>query len=174
MPAFLGHDADPAFLGHDADPPSRLARERETEPLRARRAFCRAIALGLGAVTLGARPALAQPPTDREPADPGHLTPEESAHVPVLVLPRRPRVERPFDLIVQIGDPTHTMAEHHRIAWIEVLAGGARVFRAELGPAVAFPVVRVPLVLTGPTVLTARAQCNQHGVWRTRREVEVG
>lgn len=109
----------------------------------------------------------------REPSDPERMTPEERAHVPVLVMPRQPRVGRPFDLVVRVGLETHAMAPHHRIDWIEVAAGSERIFVSDLGPRVAFPVVRVPVVLSESTTLTVRARCNRHGVWRTRREVTV-
>lgn len=133
--------------------------------------------LGLaGCALLGRGTALAQPPPGgplegREPRDPNDLTPEERAHAPVLVMPRAVRAGRPFDLVVQIGVEPHPMERGHRIEWVEVHAGEERVFASTLGPAVAFPIVRVPIVLSAPTVLTVRARCNRHDVWRTRREI---
>lgn len=124
-----------------------------------------------GAWTFGF-PALAQE-GDREPADPSHLTPEERRHAPVLVMPRTVHVGRAFDLVIQVGVEPHGMTPAHHIERVELLDGTERVFAAELGPNVAFPVVRIPIVLSANTILTARAVCNLHGAWRTRRIVHV-
>ena len=88
-------------------------------------------------------------------------------------MPRAVRAGRAFDLVVQVGVEPHPMEPRHRIEWVEVTAGEERVFATSLGRAVAFPVLRVPMVLEAPTVLTVRASCNRHGVWRTRREIRL-
>lgn len=93
--------------------------------------------------------------------------------MPVLVLPEVVRAGRPFDLVVQVGVEPHGMSDAHRIDWIEIALDGRRVFIADLGPGVAYPIVRTSLVLSAPATLTARAHCNQHEVWRTQRRVEV-
>lgn len=115
----------------------------------------------------------AGPLDGREPADPSALTAEERRHVPVLRLPEVARAGRPFDLVVQIGVEPHVMTDAHRIEWIEIAIDESRVLVADLGPRIAYPIVRTSLVLDAPSVLTARAFCNQHGVWRTQRSVEV-
>ena len=109
----------------------------------------------------------------REPADPNALTPEERRHVPVLVLPERVRAGRPFDLVVQVGVQPHVMTEAHHVDWVEIAVGDERVFVADLTHRVGYPVVRVSLVLSEPVALTARAHCNLHGTWRTRRDIAV-
>lgn len=109
----------------------------------------------------------------REPADPHDLTNEERRHVPVLVMPERVHAGRPFDLVVQVGPSPHVMTENHHIDWIEVALDAARVFVADLTESVAYPVVRVPIVLRGGATLTARAHCNLHGTWRTRRRIQA-
>lgn len=109
----------------------------------------------------------------REPADPRALTPEESQHVPVLVLPAQVRIDRPFDLVVQVGVDPHPMAEAHRVEWIEVAIDETRAFVADLGPTISYPIVRFSLTMRGPALITARAYCSQHGVWRTRRQVDA-
>ncbi len=113
-------------------------------------------------------------PAGREPVDAEALTDQERSHVPVLTLPRHVRVGRPFDLAVQIGLRPHEMSAAHHIDWIEVCLDEQRVAVIDLGADVPFPIVRVPIVLHGPAVLVARARCNQHGVWRTRREITIG
>jgi superoxide reductase len=109
--------------------------------------------------------------TGHEPADLASLTDEERVHVPVITLPARLRVGRSFDLVVQVGVRPHECTEEHHVDWIEVALGERRVFVADLSLDVPFPVVRVPLVVRAAETLTVRARCNQHGVWRTRREL---
>ena len=144
-----------------------------------RRAFLVGFALSI--VGLGLPRAHAQrrgwsptgPLDGREPVDPSALTAEEQRHAPVLVMPEVVRAGRPFDLVVQIGTEPHGMTEAHRIEWIEVAVDERRVLVADLGPGIAYPIVRTSLVLSAPATITARARCNQHEVWRTRRRVEV-
>lgn len=138
----------------------------------------------LGLASLVAAPSLARgqarpgwsptgPLEGREPADPGDLTAEERRHVPVLVLPRQVRAGRPFDFVVQVGVDPHVMTPAHHIEWVEIAVGEERVFVADLGPGVAYPIVRVPVVLGAPAEVTVRARCNLHDVWRTRRTISV-
>lgn len=113
-------------------------------------------------------------PEGRAVADVSSLSAEERSHAPVLTLPERVRAGRPFDLVVQIGVRPHEITPEHHIEWVEVCVGERRALVADLSSDVAYPIVRVPLVLREPAVLTVRARCNQHGVWLTRREIAVG
>lgn len=149
-------------------------------PLGRRAGFFAVLLLGLAPVVgLGARAQDTQPDRerpeapDREPTDPERMTPEERRHVPVLGLPGQVRIDRPFDVMVQVGVETHPMRESHHIDHIEVQLDGTKVFDATLSPAVGYPVVRVPLVVSESATLTVRAHCNLHGTWRTQRSLEA-
>jgi superoxide reductase len=109
----------------------------------------------------------------REPVDANALTAEEQRHAPLLVLPAHARAGRAFDVVVQVGVDPHVMTDAHRVEWIELAVDEARAFVSDLGPNVAYPIVRFSLALPASATLTARAYCNQHGVWRTRRAIEV-
>jgi desulfoferrodoxin-like iron-binding protein len=152
-----------------------------------RRAFVRGSLIALAAPLVTAEPALAQhrapplradweptgPLTGREPADPSALTDEERMHAPRITLPTRVHGGRSFDLLVQIGAPPHECTEAHRIDWIEVALDERRVMTADLSVDVPFPIVRVPIVLRANATLVVRARCTQHGVWMTRRAIEL-
>lgn len=112
-------------------------------------------------------------PTGHEPADPESLTDQERSHVPVLTLPRHVHLGRPFDLVVQIGLHPHEMSGAHHIDWIEVCLDERRVAVVDLTSEVPYPIVRIPIVLHAPATLVARARCNQHGVWMTRRALST-
>ncbi|AKF04649.1 desulfoferrodoxin family protein [Sandaracinus amylolyticus] len=111
--------------------------------------------------------------TGTQVADASALTEDERTHAPVLTLPERVRAGRPFDLVVQVGVRPHEMSVEHRIEWLEVRLDDRVVWVADLSPDVAYPIVRVPLALREPSQLIARARCNQHGVWMTRRAIQV-
>jgi superoxide reductase len=113
------------------------------------------------------------PLTGREPVDLAALTDEERSHAPRITLPRHVHAGRAFDLVVQIGAPPHECTDTHRIDWIEVALDEQRVMTADLSTAVPFPILRVPVVLRANATLTARAHCTQHGVWMTRRPIEL-
>ncbi len=142
-------------------------------------------AFALGSLAVLALPTLARAqrreewsgtgtPTGRVPADPEQLTDEERSHVPVLTLPRHVHLGRPFDLVVQIGLRPHEMSSAHHIDWIEIDVDERRVAVIDLSTDVPFPIVRVPIVLHAAGTLTARARCNQHGVWMTSRPIAEG
>jgi len=113
-------------------------------------------------------------PSGREPTDPEVLSDQERSHVPVLTLPRHVHLGRPFDLVVQIGLRPHEMSAAHHIDWIEVSLDDHRVTVIDLTPDVPYPIVRVPIVVHAAGTLIARARCNQHGVWMTRRALAIG
>jgi desulfoferrodoxin (superoxide reductase-like protein) len=153
-----------------------------------RRAFVRGSLLAIAAAPLiGGETASAQrrapplradweptgPLTGREAADPSALTDEERMHAPRITLPVRVRSGRAFDLVVQVGAPPHECTEAHRIDWIEVALDERRVMTADLSLDVPFPILRVPIVLRASAMLVARAHCTQHGVWMTRRAIEL-
>jgi superoxide reductase len=114
------------------------------------------------------------PLTGREPADPETLSDEERSHVPVLTLPRHLHLGRSFDLVVQIGLRPHEMSAAHHVDWIEIAIDERRIAVVDLSTDVAFPIVRIPIAVHAAGTLVARARCNQHGVWMTRRPLAIG
>jgi desulfoferrodoxin (superoxide reductase-like protein) len=87
-----------------------------------------------------------------------------SEHVPRITLPARPRLMRPFDLVVRIGE-NHPQRADHFIAWVEVAYEGEILFITDLSPSVPFPVVRIPVLLRREGTLTVRAHCTRHGTF---------
>lgn len=95
----------------------------------------------------------------------------DRTHLPVLALPARPRLGRPFDLVVRVGDPMHEQRRDHHVQWVDVHLDDVRLFVCELSPEVPYPVVRVPVVLRRAGELVVRVRCSQHGVHALRRTV---
>jgi desulfoferrodoxin (superoxide reductase-like protein) len=138
-----------------------------------RRLFLASLA-ALPATAVGAAtPALAQEACRPEQDAAGREVTASSTgldrtHLPFVSLPARPRLGRPFDLVVRVGEPQHEQRTEHHVQWIDVRYGDERLFACDLSPSVPFPVVRVPVLLRRADELVVRLRCSQHGVhaWR--------
>lgn len=90
-------------------------------------------------------------------------------HLPFISLPARPRLQRPFDLVIRVGEPSHPQRSDHFIAWVEAAYDEELLFVADLSPSVPFPVVRIPVILRRAGLLTIRAHCTRHGTFRLQQ-----
>lgn len=118
----------------------------------------------------------AQLVSGREPHNPNAMSPEERLHCPALTMPDRVHPGRAFDLVVRIGVDVHPMDAAHHIERVEVELDGVLAWAADLSARVPFSVVRIPLMLAADAThaaLAVRARCNVHGVWLTRRDLEL-
>jgi superoxide reductase len=103
--------------------------------------------------------------------DPQNLTPLEMKHSPKITVEGPVKSGEPTKVMVAVGRTMHPMEVKHHIMWIELYAGEQKVARVELEPEVSKPVVSFAVVLSGPTTLRAREECNLHGVWEETLEV---
>jgi len=103
--------------------------------------------------------------------DPANLTPAETKHSPKIVVEGPVKTGDPTKVTVAVGRAMHPMEAKHHIMWIELYAGEQKVARVDLEPVVSKPVVTFMVVLSGPTTLRAREECNLHGVWEESLEV---
>lgn len=138
-----------------------------------RRVFLASLATLPAAVLSDAAPAAAQAACRADEDAPGRelsasATGLDRTHLPLVSLPARPRLGRPFDLVVRVGEPQHEQRAEHHVQWIDVRYGAERLFACDLSPSVPFPVVRVPVILRREDELVVRLRCSQHGVhaWR--------
>ena len=144
-----------------------------------RRIFLTGTAAGLAALALPRvvrADAHLQLTGGREPRDATALTAEERLHLPALAMPERVHPGRAFDLVVRVGVDVHPMDAAHHVDRVEVALDGALAWAVDLSPHVPFPVLRIPLLLAADATraqLDVRARCTQHGVWLTRRALEL-
>ena len=77
-------------------------------------------------------------------------------HIPVLE-----KVDGGYK--VYVGSVAHPMQENHFIEWIEIVADNTSVYRKDLKPG------QVPEAFfkLEATVVSARAYCNLHGLWKS-------
>jgi superoxide reductase len=92
-------------------------------------------------------------------------------HSPKITVEGPVKSGDPTKVMVAVGRAMHPMEAKHHIMWIELYAGEQKVARVELEPEVSKPVVTFMVVLSGPTTLRAREECNLHGVWEEALEV---
>ncbi|PLX82674.1 MAG: desulfoferrodoxin [Desulfuromonas sp.] len=105
--------------------------------------------------------------------DPQQKTALEMKHAPVISLPGRVKEGEPFAVRVAVGEIVHPMIPAHYIAYLELLAGNEPAGRIAFRPGYSVPVAAFHLVLERPVTLVARAYCNLHGLWESRREIDL-
>lgn len=104
-------------------------------------------------------------------ADPANLSTAEKKHAPVIGIPGYIKANQVFFLTVEVGRTLHVMTPNHWIMWIEVYLGNSLISRTEFSPLSPQPSVTVPLSVGGPTVLKVMEQCNLHGIWESRVDI---
>lgn len=105
--------------------------------------------------------------------DPERRSALEAKHAPRIDAPETVRAGEAFDVTVAVGEIVHPMSAGHYIAYLELLAGNEPAGRAEFRPGFSAPVVTFRLAVDRPLTLVARAYCNLHGLWESRRELAL-
>jgi superoxide reductase len=104
-----------------------------------------------------------------KPEDWDDLPDMAKKHLPIIEAPAEAQINQPFTIKVRIGgidDVNHPNMLGHWINWIEIFADERWISRFEFAPGMCNGYkVALSLTLDKPTVLTARALCNLHGVW---------
>ena len=155
----------------------------------ARRTFLISSAFAAGTLLTGLRAAQAAEPQalksyiDVDPAlfvginrvkDPGNLTALEKKHAPVIDLPAKVKAGEPFTVKVAVGETIHPMATGHYIHCVDVYVGNEPAGRVEFSPNFGVPEASLTLKLDKPVTLVVREYCNLHGLWESRKDVEIG
>ncbi len=120
------------------------------------------------------------PPKDlfdgvNEPQDPENLSDLEKKHLPVVDAPESVGKGECFSLTAEVGKLLAHPNEHsHFIEFLDVYADETYLARADFTDVTACPKVTFCLRLEHPArELRVYERCNQHGVWVTRRPIEV-
>lgn len=95
----------------------------------------------------------------------------QKLHVPVVAVPNRLRIGKPFRVSISIGKILHPMVSDHYIHWVNLFAGNATMGRADFWPEVNEPEVAFTLKLDKPVTLIVRTYCNIHGLWEHRQDL---
>jgi superoxide reductase len=98
----------------------------------------------------------------------------EEIHFPVITSEDFGREGIPLVVVVTVGPKLHPAESGHYVEWIDLLANGDRVAAMVLSPEVSRPELTANVMLpAGEVTLTARAKCNEHGVWQSTRKVQI-
>lgn len=108
--------------------------------------------------------------------DPKKLTEMEKKHTPVITAPSSAKAKEPFTVSIKIGGiegVEHPNMLGHWINWVELYADERYLGRAEFAPTVTTPEATFHIILDGPTELRAIEFCNLHGLWESKKKVDV-
>jgi superoxide reductase len=105
------------------------------------------------------------------PRNPQKKTPLEKKHQPVIELPKTIGKGETTKISVTVGEIEHPMSQAHYIDYVELFAGNEPAGRIKFRPRFSVPRATFYLKLDRPVTLVARANCNLHGLWESRVNV---
>ncbi len=100
------------------------------------------------------------------------MTDLEKKHTPVIEAPNLAKAGEPFEVVVEVGKLLkHPNEPGHFIEWIELYSGDTFLTRVDLTAELTDPKIKIPIRLTHPHTMKARARCNIHGVWEGKKDL---
>ncbi len=102
--------------------------------------------------------------------DPNNLSSFEQVHLPWILVPEFVKKGEKFELTVKIGKVDHPMTSSHFIQWIGLYMNGREIQRKILRPKEQSE-AKFNISLASDSVITARAECNLHGVWESEKRI---
>ncbi|MEM3586686.1 MAG: class II SORL domain-containing protein [Candidatus Jordarchaeaceae archaeon] len=108
--------------------------------------------------------------------DPKKLTEMEKKHIPVITAPDNANAKTPFTVSIKVGGidgVEHPNMLGHWINWVELYADERFLGRMEFAPVVAKPEATFHVILDGTTELRAIEFCNLHGLWESKKKVNI-
>lgn len=102
--------------------------------------------------------------------NPKSLTGFEQAHLPWILFPEFVKKGEEFKVMVKVGRVDHPMTSEHFIRGIQ-LCIDKKCFKRELLKLSDRSEASFKISLEKDSVITARAECNLHGVWQAEEKV---
>ncbi|MDY6865996.1 MAG: class II SORL domain-containing protein [Halobacteriota archaeon] len=104
--------------------------------------------------------------------DAKEMTDLEKKHTPVIEAPDLAKAGESFEVTIEVGKLLkHPNEPTHFIEWIELYSEETFLTRVNLTAELTDPKVVIPIKLTHPHVMKARARCNIHGVWEGTKDL---
>ena len=94
----------------------------------------------------------------------------EQAHLPWIIIPEFAKKGEEFEITVKVGKVDHPMTDEHYIRGIQLCIDKKCFERILLNPA-DHSEAKFKISLKKDSLITARAECNLHGVWEDKIEV---
>lgn len=104
------------------------------------------------------------------------MTDMDKKHTPVITAPDSAKAKEPFSVSVKVGGidgVEHPNMLGHWINWVELYAGERFLSKAEFAPTVSTPEATFHIILEGPTELRVVEFCNLHGLWESKKKIDV-
>ena len=96
--------------------------------------------------------------------DPSNMTELEKKHVPIIQLGAENKETKKITITVKIGEVEHPMIKEHYIKYIELYIDNKSVGKVDLKPGDK-PEAKFEVEVPAGGRITAREECNVHGVW---------
>jgi superoxide reductase len=105
---------------------------------------------------------------------PDEMSALEKKHDVVIDAPDSVEEGEEFEVTLQVGEhKEHPNEPGHFIEWMELYSGDTFLARLELTPEYSHYVMKTTVKLDHAHPLKGRAKCNLHGLWESKKEVEV-
>jgi len=102
--------------------------------------------------------------------DINNLTGFEQKHLPWIIIPEFIKKKEEFEVVVKVGKVDHPMTDEHYIRGIQLCIDKKCFERVLLNPADRSE-AKFKISLEKDSLITARAECNLHGVWESKIKV---
>jgi len=102
--------------------------------------------------------------------DPNNLTEFEQKHLPWILTPDFIKKKEEFKVMVKIGKVDHPMTNEHYIRGVQLCVNG-KCFKRKILKLSNHSEAEFKVTLEKDSLLTARAECNLHGVWETEKKI---
>ncbi|MCK5475805.1 MAG: desulfoferrodoxin [Candidatus Pacebacteria bacterium] len=102
--------------------------------------------------------------------NPDNLTSFEQKHLPWIIIPEFVKKNEEFEVLVKIGKVDHPMTDEHYVIGIQ-LCIDKKCFKRILLDIANHSEAKFKILLEKDSVITARAECNLHGVWQSEEKV---
>ena len=102
--------------------------------------------------------------------NPDSLTSFEQMHLPWIIIPEFIKKNEKFEVLVKVGKVDHPMADEHYIRGSQ-LCINKKCFKRVLLKLSDHSEAKFKISLEKDSTITARTECNLHGVWETKEKI---
>ena len=102
--------------------------------------------------------------------NPDSLTSFEQTHLPWIIIPEFVKKGEKFEVLVKVGKVDHPMTDEHYIRGIQ-LCIGRKCFKRILLKLSDHSEAKFKISLEKDSTITARTECNLHGVWESKIKI---
>ena len=99
-----------------------------------------------------------------------NLTGFEQKHLPWILTPDFIKKGEKFEVMVKVGEVDHPMTDEHYIRYIQLYIDG-KTFECHNLIMPTHSETKFNISLEKDSIITARTECNLHGVWESEKKI---